>query len=137
MTQPTWHPVLIISSPLNPEPLQLPKPFTVTRVHLSESPDGILIAGWDVPEAERRYPKAQLVGWKPERDVPFVLPVKFYRKGDARVSTLIPRGAWILEYDEQTYWRYKTLAHKLEKLYRDIDQNKFDLTPDANGRFYL
>ena len=137
MSETTWYPVLIISNPLDPEPLQLPKPFTVTRAHLAESPDGILIAGWTVPENDRRYPKAQLVGWKPARDVPFDLPVKFYRNGDSRVSTLIPRGAWVLEYDDQVYWRYKTLAHKLEKLYRDIDQNKLDLTPDENGRFCL
>ena len=87
-----WLPALILSNPLHPEPLQLPKPFTVTRAHLAKSPDGILISGWDVPEHERRYPKAQLVGWRPERDIPFDLPVKFYRKGRCARETV--DSAW-------------------------------------------
>ncbi|MGB7339956.1 MAG: hypothetical protein WBC91_13760 [Phototrophicaceae bacterium] len=137
MSKLKWHSVVIISNPLIPAPLQLPKPFTVTRSHLAQGADGILMAGWSVAEDQRDYPRAQLVGWKPELDVPFELPVKFYRKGDPRVSTLIPRGAWVLPYNAQRYWQYKKLAHKLTKLYRKIDQNVFDLRPDAKGRFYL
>ena len=51
---------------------------------------------YGIPQLEKRvFPFAQLVGWKPRRDVPFTPPVKFSRKGDARVTALIPSGTWV------------------------------------------
>src|SRR5690606_9328881 len=80
-----WQPVLLVKVTR--------EPFTgtfcglrVSRLHLALHPDGVVSAAWDVPPEQRDYPRVRLVGWKPLRDVPFELPVRFERKGDALVS---------------------------------------------------
>lgn len=75
----------------------------INRVYLALHPDGVVCAAWDVPPTERKFPRVHLVGWKPSRDVPFELPVRFERKGDPRISSTIPNGTWVLPYDPNTY----------------------------------
>lgn len=97
-----WQPVLLVKVTR--------EPFTgtscglqVSRLHLALHPDGVVCATWDVPPEQRDFPRARRVGWKPLRDVPFDLPVRFERKGDARVSALIPNGTWVLPYNHHQY----------------------------------
>ena len=75
----------------------------VNRVYLALHPDGVVCAAWDVLPEDRTFPRIHLVGWKPLRDVPFDLPVRFERKGDPRISSTIPNGTWVLPYDPNTY----------------------------------
>ncbi len=100
-----WQPVLLVKVTR--------EPFTgtscglqVSRLHLALHPDGVVCAAWDVPPEQRDFPHARRVGWKPLRDVPFDLPIRFERKGAARVSALIPNGTWVLPYDEEQYRLY-------------------------------
>lgn len=103
-----WRPVLLVK--VTREPFTgSPCGLQVSRLHLALHPDGVVCAAWDTPAEERVYPYAQLVGWKPLRDVPFVLPVRFARKGDPRVSALIPNVTWILPYDAEQYRLYQRL----------------------------
>lgn len=117
-----WQAVLLVK--VHKQAL-LPHHFglSVSRMHLAQHPDGILASGWDVPVEERQYPRAQLVGWKPARDVPFILPVQFYRKGDPRVSTLIPAGTWVLPYDDALYNLYLQFQKQTQSLMQDIEVN--------------
>ena len=117
-----WQAVLLVKvhkQALLPQHLGL----SVSRMHLAEHPDGILASAWDVPIEERQYPRAQLVGWKPARDVPFELPVQFYRNGDPRVSTLIPAGTWVLSYADVLHNLYLQFQQRTQSLMRDIGKN--------------
>jgi hypothetical protein len=127
-----WQSVLIVTTPLRLDIGRLPHSafLQIQRVHLALCPDGVLQAAWDTSEAEREYPKAQLVGWKPLRDVPFTLPIRFERTDSPQVVTLIPRGAWVLPYDEALYQRYNQLAAQLQALYTAIESNP--LNPPHN-----
>lgn len=115
-----WQPVLLVKVTR--------EPFTgsscglqVSRLHLALHPDGVTCAAWDIPLEQRIYPHARLVGWKPLRDVPFVLPVRFARKGDPRVSALIPNGTWVLPYDAKQYHLYRHLQSTWDGLISIID----------------
>ncbi len=115
-----WQPVLLVKVTR--------EPFTgsscglqVSRLYMALHPDGVICAAWDTPAKERVYPYARLVGWKPLRDVPFVLPVRFARKGDPRVSALIPNGTWVLSYDAEQYRLYRRLQSTWERLISLID----------------
>jgi len=115
-----WQPVLLVKV--------IREPFTgmscglqVSRLHLALHPDGVICAAWDIPLEQRIYPHARLVGWKPLSDVPFVLPVRFARKGDPRVSALIPNGTWVLPYDAEQYHLYRRLQSTWEGLMFLID----------------
>ena len=122
LTSLSWQPVLLIKvhkQALLPHHLGL----SVSRMHLAQHPDGILASGWDVSVEDRQYPRAQLVGWKPARDVPFELPVQFYRNGDPRVSTLIPAGTWVLPYDDALYNLYLQFQKQTQSLMKDIEVN--------------
>ena len=117
-----WQSVLLVKvhkQALLPHHLGL----SVSRVHLAQHPDGILASSWDVPVADRQYPRAQLVGWKPARDVPFELPVQFRRGGDPRISTLIPAGTWVLPYDETLFTLYTRFQQHTQALMQDIEVN--------------
>ena len=117
-----WQAVLLIKvhkQVLLPHHLGL----SVSRMHFAEHPDGILASGWDVPVEKRQYPRVQLVGWKPKRDVPFELPVQFYRKGDPRIATLIPAGTWVLHYDDALYHLYLQFQQHTQALMQDIQVN--------------
>lgn len=104
------------------------EPFTgtfcglqVSRLHLALHPDGVICAAWDVPPEQRDYPRARLVGWKPARDVPFDLPVRFERKGKGRVSALIPNGTWVLPYDDEQHRLYLRLQRAWHSLMSTVD----------------
>jgi hypothetical protein len=124
-----WQAALIVTTPLRVDVGRLPQSALpqIRRVHLALCPDGVLQAGWEIPEVEREYPKAQLVGWKPLRDVPFTLPIRFERTDSPQVVTLIPRGAWVLPYNEALYQRYTQLATQLQALYTAIESNPLKL----------
>lgn len=115
-----WQPVLLVKVTR--------EPFTgtfcglqVSRLHLALHPDGVVCATWDVPPEQRDFPRVRLVGWKPLRDVPFDLPIRFERKGDARVSALIPNGTWVLPYDEEQYRLYLRLQQAWHVLMARIE----------------
>ena len=65
--------------------------------------DGVICVAWDASTEERVYPPAQLMSWKPLRDVPFTPLVRFERRGDSRASAIIPNGTWVLPYDHHQY----------------------------------
>jgi hypothetical protein len=97
-----WQPVLLVN--VSQQSLgQTCYCLYVKRVYLALHPDGVICAAWDVPPTERMFPRVHLVGWKPARDVPFELPIRFERKGDPRISSTIPNGTWVLSYDPNTY----------------------------------
>jgi len=96
-----WQPVLLVS--VSQQSLGQTCCLYVNRVYLALHPDGVVCAAWDVPPTERVFPRVHLVGWKPLRDVPFDLPVRFERKGDPHVSSTIPEGTWVLPYDPNMY----------------------------------
>jgi hypothetical protein len=66
-----WLPGIILTTPLHLEIVRLPKSafLQVQRVYLAVHSDGVVMASWDVAKIEREYPRIQLVGWKPMRDV--------------------------------------------------------------------
>ncbi|MBZ0277372.1 MAG: hypothetical protein K8I60_14600 [Anaerolineae bacterium] len=129
-----WQPVLLVKATR--------EPFTGTycglqasRLYLALHPDGVICVAWDIPLEQRIYPHVRLVGWKPLRDVPFVLPVRFARKGDLRVSALIPNGTWILPYDAEQYHLYQRLQSTWEGLMSLIDSaphSSYTLDPVRN-----
>lgn len=95
--------------------------MNVSRVHLALHPDGVVCAAWNAPPEARAFPRFRFVGWKPLRDVPFVLPMRFERQGDPRVSSLIANGTWVLPYDEAQYRLYIHLQQALNALLVLID----------------
>ena len=115
-----WQPVLLVKVTR--------EPFTgtrcgvhVSRAHMALHPDGVICAAWDIPPEERVYPRAHLVGWKPLRDVPFTPPVCFERRGDPRVSAIIPSGTWVLPYNHTHYTLYNQLQNGWTALLDQID----------------
>ena len=96
--------------------------LTVNRCYLAEHPDGIVMTGWNTKADERVGLRIRLVGWKPKRDVPFILPVKFQRS-EPRIDTLIQRGSWVLPYEEDLYQRYLSYQQKTQMLLQQIDAN--------------
>lgn len=115
-----WQPVLLVKVTR--------EPFTstfcglqVSRLYLALHPDGVVCVAWDVPPKQRDYPRVRFVGWKPLRDVPFELPVQFYRKGDPRVSALIPNGTWVLPYDDEQHRLYLRLQRAWHSLISTVD----------------
>lgn len=115
-----WQPVLLVKVTR--------EPFTgtscglqVSRLHLALHPDGVVCAAWEVPPEQRDFPRVRLVGWKPLRDVPFDLPIRFERKGAAHVSALIPNGTWVLPYDEEQHRLYLRLQQVWQVLMSHIE----------------
>lgn len=115
-----WQPVLLVKVTREP----LTGTFCglqVSRLYLALHPDGVVCVAWDVPPKQRDYPRVRFVGWKPLRDVPFELPVQFYRKGDPRVSALIPNGTWVLPYDDEQHRLYLRLQRAWHSLMSTVD----------------
>lgn len=115
-----WQPILLVKVTR--------EPFTgtscglqISRLYLALHPDGVVYTAWDTPPKQRDFPRARLVGWKPLRDVPFDLPIRFERKGDARVSALIPNGTWVLPYDEEQHRLYLRLQQVWQVLMSHIE----------------
>ena len=115
-----WQPVLLVK--VTREPFTGTRcGLNVSRAYLASYLDGIVCVAWDVPPEQRNYPRARLVGWKPLRDVPFDLPVRFVRHGDPRVSSLIASGTWVLPYDEAQYRLYRHFQQALNVLLIHVD----------------
>ena len=109
------------------------EPFTgtrcgvhVSRAHMALHPDGVICAAWDIPLEERVYPRVRLVGWKPLRDVPFTPPVRFERRGDPRVSAIIPNGTWVLPYDHHQYLLLRQTQMLNQQLLTRLETNPTD-----------
>ena len=114
-----WQPSLfvkVIRQPFN----DMPTGLAVKRLYLAQNPNGILSADWTLPADERFLPIVQLTGWKPERDVPFDLPIQ-YKRGDRRVSFLIPYGTWVLPYDDEQYHLYERVQTTLQMLLMQVE----------------
>ena len=115
-----WQPVLLVKVTREPFAGTFCG-LQVSRLHLALHPDGVICAAWDMPLEQRDYPRVRLVGWKPLRDVPFDLPVRFERKGDGRVSALIPNGTWVMPYDEEQHRLYLRLQKLWHSLMSTVD----------------
>ena len=126
-----WKPVLLVKVTRLPFG-ETHTGLSVKRLYLAEHPDGILRADWTLAADERFYPLVQLVGWKPLRDVPFKLPVKFQRQGDARVVSLIPSGTWVLPYDDDQYHLYERVQITLQTMLEQVDETP--LAPETLKR---
>ncbi|MCI0712390.1 MAG: hypothetical protein L0154_19705 [Chloroflexi bacterium] len=101
-----WKPILLVKV------MRLPfgetnTGLSVKRLYLAQHPNGILRADWTLPADERFLPLVQLTGWKPERDIPFDLPIQYRRGRDERTVSLIPSGTWVLPYDNEQYHLYE------------------------------
>jgi hypothetical protein len=121
-----WQPVLLVK--VTREPFRdTSRGLRVSRVHLALHPNGVVCAAWEVPPGHRSFPHVRFVGWKPARDVPFNLPVRFVRNlrsgrnDDPRVSAVIPNGTWVLPYDEEQYRLYHQLRQAWNALMASID----------------
>lgn len=119
-----WKPVLLVKV------TRLPfgdthTGLSVKRLYLAQHPEGILRADWTLPADERLLPLVQLTGWKPERDVPFVLPVQ-YQRGGSRSATVIPIGTWVLPYDDAHYQLYDRVRLTLHTVLEQVNQAPTD-----------
>jgi hypothetical protein len=122
-TKLNWKPVLLVKV------TRLPfgdthTGLSVKRLYLAQHPDGILRADWTLPADERFLPLVQLTGWKPERDVPFVLPVQ-YQCGSSSTA-VIPTGTWVLPYDDAHYQLYERVRLTLHAVLEQVHQAPTD-----------
>jgi hypothetical protein len=99
--------------------------LSVKRIYLAQHPEGILRADWTLPADERFLPLVQLTGWKPERDVPFVLPVQ-YQRGSRHSTAVIPIGTWVLPYDDTHYQLYERVRLNLHTVLEQVHQAPID-----------
>ncbi|MCA0454883.1 MAG: hypothetical protein LCI00_12995 [Chloroflexi bacterium] len=124
-TQLDWKPVLLVKV------MRLPfgdiyTGLSVKRLYLAQHPDGILRADWTLPDDERFLPLVQLTGWKPERDVPFALPVQYWRSRSERSAAVIPSGTWVLPYDDAHYQLYERVRLTLHAVLEQVNQAPTD-----------
>ncbi|GAB4549459.1 MAG: hypothetical protein OHK0023_14010 [Anaerolineae bacterium] len=120
-----WRPVLLVKV------TRLPfgdthTGLSVKRLYLAQHPDGILRADWTLPADERFLPLVQLTGWKPERDVPFALPVQYQRGTSSPSATVIPTGTWVLPYDDAHYQLYERARLTLHTVLEQVNQAPTD-----------
>lgn len=125
-TQLDWKPILVVKV------MRLPfgetnTGLSVKRLYLAQHPNGIVRADWTLPIVERFLPLVQLTGWKPERDVPFVLPVQYRRGGDERAA-LIPVGTWVLPYDDEQYHLYERVQMTIHAMLARVEAAPTDAT---------
>ncbi len=124
-TQRDWKPILLVKV------TRLPfgdanTGLSVKRLYLAQHPDGILRADWTLPADERFLPLVQLTGWKPERDVPFELPIQYQCSRDGRSATLIPSGTWVLPYEDEQYQLYDRVRMMIHTMLERVDQAPTD-----------
>ncbi|MEQ8673789.1 MAG: hypothetical protein RLP44_29845 [Aggregatilineales bacterium] len=115
-----WHPVMLVKmchTPFSSTPMS----FVVSRMYLAETSDGVLGADWHSSPSDGNFSLAQPVGWRPERDVPFTLPVRFKRGG--RGLSRFPNGTWILPYNQTTYDIYRRLQDDWKNLMQMIAEH--------------
>ena len=115
-----WKPVLLVKV------TRLPfgdthTGLSVKRLYLAQHPEGILRADWTLPADERFLPRVQLTGWKPERDVPFLLPVQYQRRGSSS-AVVIPSGTWVLPYDDAHYQLYERVRLTIHAILEQVEK---------------
>ncbi|MBZ0295322.1 MAG: hypothetical protein K8L99_22375 [Anaerolineae bacterium] len=120
-----WKPILLVKV------TRLPFGDTYTglsvkRLYLAQHPEGILRADWTLPADERFLPLVQLTGWKPERDVPFALPVQYQRDRNNRSTAIIPSGTWVLPYEDAHYQLYEQVRLNLHAVLEQVNQAPTD-----------
>ncbi len=126
-TQLDWKPILLVKVTRLPFG-ESNTGLSVKRLYLAQHPNGILRADWTLPIDERFLPLVQLTGWKPERDVPFTLPVQYRRGGDERAVALIPVGTWVLPYDNEQYQLYERVHMTIHAILARVDAAPTDAT---------
>lgn len=124
-TQLDWKPVLLVKV------TRLPfgdthTGLSVKRLYLAQHPEGILRADWTLPADERFLPLVQLTGWKPERDVPFALPVQYQRDRNNRSTAIIPSGTWVLPYEDAHYQLYEQVRLNLHAVLEQVNKAPTD-----------
>lgn len=115
-----WKPVLLVKV------TRLPfgdthTGLSVKRLYLAQHPEGILRADWTLPADERFLPLVQLTGWKPERDVPFLLPVQYQRRGISS-AVVIPSGTWVLPYEDAHYQLYERVRLTIHAILEQVEK---------------
>lgn len=115
-----WKPVLLVKV------TRLPfgdthTGLSVKRLYLAQHPEGILRADWTLPADERFLPLVQLTGWKPERDVPFLLPVQYQRRGSSS-AVVMPSGTWVLPYDDAHYQLYERVRLTIHAILEQVEK---------------
>lgn len=115
-----WKPVLLVKV------TRLPfgdthTGLSVKRLYLAQHPEGILRADWTLPADERFLPLVQLTGWKPERDVPFLLPVQYQRRGSSS-AVVIPSGTWVLPYEDAHYQLYERVRLSIHAILEQVEK---------------
>jgi hypothetical protein len=115
-----WKPVLLVKV------TRLPfgdthTGLSVKRLYLAQHPEGILRADWTLPADERFLPLVQLTGWKPERDVPFLLPVQYQRRGISS-AVVMPSGTWVLPYEDAHYQLYERVRLTIHAILEQVEK---------------
>jgi hypothetical protein len=119
-TELDWKPVLLLKVTRLPFG-ETHTGLSVKRLYLAQHPEGILRADWTLPADERFLPLVQFIGWKPERDVPFELPIQYQRGSRDRSAALIPSGTWALPYDDAHYRLYERARLTLHALLEQVN----------------
>jgi len=120
-TQLDWKPILLVKVTRLPFG-ETHTGLSVKRLYLAQYPEGILRADWTLPADERFLPLVQPTGWKPERDVPFILPVQYRRSWNERSAALIPSGTWVLPYDEAHYQLYERMRLTIHAMLEQVEK---------------
>jgi hypothetical protein len=124
-TQLDWRPVLLVKVTRLPFG-ETDTGLSVKRLYLAPHSAGVLCADWTLPADERFLPLMQPTGWKPERDVPFSIPVQYRRGSGRRGAALIPSGTWVLPYDDAHYQLYQRVQLTIHTLCEQIDEAPID-----------
>jgi hypothetical protein len=116
-----WKPVLLVKV------TRLPfgdthTGLSVKRLYLAQHPEGILRADWTLPADERFLPLVQLTGWKPERDVPFILPVQYRRGRSNRSAAIMPSGTWVIPYEDAHYQLYERVRLTIHAILEQVEK---------------
>jgi len=124
-TQLDWKPILLVKVTRLPFG-ETCTGLSVKRLYLAQHPNGILRADWTLPADERFLPLVQLIGWKPERDVPFELPIQYQRGRSKRSAALIPSGTWVLPYAEEQYQLYERVRLTIHTMLERVNKAPTD-----------
>ncbi len=120
-----WKPILLVKVTRLPFG-ETHTGLSVKRLYLAQHPNGILRADWTLPDDERFLPLVQLIGWKPERDVPFELPIQYQRGRRDRNAAIIPSGTWVLPYAEEQYQLYERVRLTIHTMLERVNKAPTD-----------
>jgi hypothetical protein len=121
-TQLDWKPILLVKVTRLPFG-ETHTGLSVKRLYLAQHPEGILSADWTLPAEERFLPLVQLTGWKPERDVPFALPVQYQHGSSSRSAAVIPTGTWVLPYEDAHYQLYERVRLTIHAMLEQVEKS--------------